>query len=207
MLQQLTSPYVVQEFDYLMDGGETYLVQEYVRGVELSEWQQETRPMHELIRLYARIAQGLADVHDAGVVHRDLKPDNVIVGSDGHAKILDFGLAKLRQQNEQQHSRPDTRMDTISAEMTQEGVTLRLFVACGLAEEVLVNYDVDGIDLDFLRHICYFRETRLYQPVTPTHRDMLTDVVRQIREHVLAASQRRAGILARGGSEHLGLGG
>ena len=58
-------------------------------------------------------------------------------------------------------------------------------------EEVLVNYDVDGIDLDFLRHICYFRETRLYQPVTPAHRDMLTDMVRQIREHVLAASQRR----------------
>lgn len=58
-------------------------------------------------------------------------------------------------------------------------------------EEVLVNYDVDGIELDFLRHICYFRETRLYQPVTPAHRDMLTDVVRRIREHVLAASQRR----------------
>jgi hypothetical protein len=45
--------------------------------------------------------------------------------------------------------------------------------------------------LDFLRHICYFRETRLYQPVTPAHRDMLTDMMRQIREHVLAASQRR----------------
>jgi hypothetical protein len=58
-------------------------------------------------------------------------------------------------------------------------------------EEVLEQYDVDGIDLDFLRHICYFKETRLYQPVTPAHRDMLTDMVRQVRERVLAASERK----------------
>ena len=58
-------------------------------------------------------------------------------------------------------------------------------------EEVLQNYDVDGIDLDFLRHICYFQETRLHQPVTPAHRDLLTDMVRQIRARVMAASQRR----------------
>jgi hypothetical protein len=58
-------------------------------------------------------------------------------------------------------------------------------------EEVLANYDVDGIDLDFLRHICYFKETRLCQPVTPAHRDMLTYMVGQIHEHVLAAGRRK----------------
>ena len=58
-------------------------------------------------------------------------------------------------------------------------------------EEVLDNYDVDGIDLDFLRHICYFKETRLHEAVTPAHRDLLTDMVRQIRERVLAASERK----------------
>ena len=64
-----------------------------------------------------------------------------------------------------------------------------LMVRC--IEEVLDKYDVDGIDLDFLRHICYFKETRLHQPVTGEHRDLLTDMVRQIREHVLAASARK----------------
>jgi len=57
--------------------------------------------------------------------------------------------------------------------------------------EVLENYDVDGIDLDFLRHACYFKETRLGEPVTPAHRDLLTDMVRQMRELVLASSERR----------------
>jgi hypothetical protein len=57
--------------------------------------------------------------------------------------------------------------------------------------EVLENYDVDGIDLDFLRHICYFRETRLGEPVTPAHRELLTAMVRQMRELILAASARK----------------
>ena len=57
--------------------------------------------------------------------------------------------------------------------------------------EVLEKYDVDGIELDFLRHVCYFKETRLYQPVMPAHRDLLTDLVRQVREAVLAASRRK----------------
>jgi hypothetical protein len=57
--------------------------------------------------------------------------------------------------------------------------------------EVLENYDVDGIDLDFLRHACYFKETRLGEPVTPAHRQMLTDMVRQMRGLVLASSERR----------------
>lgn len=57
--------------------------------------------------------------------------------------------------------------------------------------EVLENYDVDGIDLDFLRHACYFKETRLGEPVTPAHRQLLTDMVRQMRELMLASSERR----------------
>jgi len=57
--------------------------------------------------------------------------------------------------------------------------------------EVLENYDVDGIELDFLRQICYFRETRLYQPVTDLHRRQMTDLVRRIRRSVLEAGRRK----------------
>ena len=58
-------------------------------------------------------------------------------------------------------------------------------------KDVLDRYDVDGIDLDFMRHPCYFKETRRMEPVTPEHRDILTDLVSRIREAVLAASQRK----------------
>jgi hypothetical protein len=58
-------------------------------------------------------------------------------------------------------------------------------------KDVLDRYDVDGIDLDFQRHICYFKETRRYEPVTPAHCDLLTNLVGRIRKEVLAASERK----------------
>ena len=58
-------------------------------------------------------------------------------------------------------------------------------------KDVLDRYDIDGVDLDFQRHICYFEETRRYEPVTAEHCDMLTDLVGKIREEVLAASERK----------------
>ncbi len=58
-------------------------------------------------------------------------------------------------------------------------------------KDVLDRYDVDGVDLDFQRHICYFKETRRYEPVTAEHCEMLTDLVGKIRKEVLAASERK----------------
>ena len=58
-------------------------------------------------------------------------------------------------------------------------------------KDVLERYDVDGIDMDFLRHQCYFKETRLHEPVTSEHLDMLTDMVAKVRAVVLAASKKK----------------
>lgn len=58
-------------------------------------------------------------------------------------------------------------------------------------KNVLRNYDVDGVDLDFLRHPAFFQETRDFKPVTKQHLELMTDLVRQIREEVLEASSRR----------------
>ena len=58
-------------------------------------------------------------------------------------------------------------------------------------KEVLEDYDVDGVDLDFLRHPAFFQETRLFQPATQPHLEMMTDLVGRIRKEVLAASRRK----------------
>lgn len=58
-------------------------------------------------------------------------------------------------------------------------------------KEVLAGYDVDGVDLDFLRHPAFFPETRLFKPVTRPHLEMMTDMVGRIRAEVLAASRRK----------------
>ena len=77
--------------------GRPYIVMEHLAGAPLSHVAAENRPMPlgTLARLMGEVLAGLAAAHQHGVVHRDLKPDNIFVTPAGHAKLLDFGIAKL----------------------------------------------------------------------------------------------------------------
>jgi serine/threonine protein kinase/tetratricopeptide (TPR) repeat protein len=76
--------------------GSTYIVMEYVEGRTLRQLiDGKPLPLSEALRIAAEIAEGLAEAHKEGVIHRDLKPDNIIVRPDRRPKILDFGIAKL----------------------------------------------------------------------------------------------------------------
>lgn len=73
-----------------------YLILEYIDGESLADLiASGSLTVRNTLQLGAQIAEGLAAAHDAGVIHRDLKPDNVRIATDGTAKILDFGLARL----------------------------------------------------------------------------------------------------------------
>jgi serine/threonine-protein kinase len=97
-LSRLNHPAIATIFDFDSEGGTDFLVMEYVQGITLAEkLAGGALPEPELIDLGIQIADALEAAHEQGVVHRDLKPGNVVVTPRGRVKVLDFGLAKLLQ--------------------------------------------------------------------------------------------------------------
>ena len=92
-LAKLNHPNVVTVHEVGTRGQASYLVMEHVDGGTVREWTVAAqRTPLEIAEVYAQAAQGLAAAHAAGLVHRDIKPDNVLIGSDGRVRISDFGL-------------------------------------------------------------------------------------------------------------------
>ena len=73
--------------------GGVFLAMELVPGVTLREWAKTPGSWREIVRVFVAVARGLDAAHRVGLVHRDIKPDNLIVGHDGRARLIDFGLA------------------------------------------------------------------------------------------------------------------
>src|SRR4051794_28369684 len=92
---QLTHPNIVTVIDRGEQDGRQFIVFEYVDGMNLKELVAQEGPLApgEAIELALQIARGLAFAHEQGLVHRDVKPQNVLLDADGRAKVTDFGIA------------------------------------------------------------------------------------------------------------------
>src|SRR5438067_3530006 len=97
VMARVSHPNVLPIFEVGRDGDRVFLVTELVDGSSLRAYFAAPRPIAELARVLALAAHGLAAAHARGVVHRDFKPDNVLVGRDGRVCVCDFGLANLVQ--------------------------------------------------------------------------------------------------------------
>jgi len=96
---RLCHPNVVQVFDAGEEDGRPFLVMEYVDGESVADRLARRHPFgtDEVIALAAQVAAGLAHAHGRGIVHRDVKPHNVILRGDGVAKLTDFGIARAME--------------------------------------------------------------------------------------------------------------
>jgi hypothetical protein len=92
-MAKLSHPNLVAVYDVGMDGDQLFVAMELIAGQTLRSWVRG-KPAHEIIDSYVAAGRGLAAAHGAGIVHRDFKPDNVLVGDDGRVAVGDFGLAR-----------------------------------------------------------------------------------------------------------------
>jgi serine/threonine protein kinase/tetratricopeptide (TPR) repeat protein len=98
MASSLNHPHIVTVYDAGEFDGRQYLVTEYVDGGTLNDWAKEhKRTWKQIVELLTGVADGLAAAHQAGMVHRDVKPANILVARNGYAKLADFGLARLTE--------------------------------------------------------------------------------------------------------------
>jgi tetratricopeptide (TPR) repeat protein/tRNA A-37 threonylcarbamoyl transferase component Bud32 len=118
-LAQLSHPNVVAVYDVGRAEGGVFVAMELVSGVAGDVWLRTRRPWQEVVRVFRDLARGLAAAHAVGLVHRDFKPANIILGSDGRARVLDFGLARAA---DLPRSSGDVAISSDSIEQVDESV-------------------------------------------------------------------------------------
>ena len=118
---------IVQIYDVSTSAGRVFLAMEYVRGRTLRQQLAEAEPgapYQRVVEWFVAAGQGLAAVHRAGLVHRDFKPDNVMVGEDGRVLLLDFGLVGDSDVDTAADATADASARRVSVDLTVTGSVL-----------------------------------------------------------------------------------
>jgi eukaryotic-like serine/threonine-protein kinase len=183
-LARLSHPNVTQVYEVGEHEGTVFLAMEYVEGVSLREWQAQTsRRWPQLLDVHLAAGEGLAAAHAAGIVHRDYKPANVLVGVDGRVRVADFGLASGSGLMSEEVRPSDSPLHGPLSELTSPGT--KLGTPAYMSPEQLRGEDVDARSDQFSWCVALW-EALFGQ--RPYELDELR--VRGVREHSVAPAGR-----------------
>jgi serine/threonine protein kinase len=143
-MAKLSHPNIVTVHEVASFEEQIYVVMEFVPGVTLRRWLETKRSRAERLDVFLQAARGLLAAHEVGIVHRDFKPENVIVGDDGRVRVLDFGLATAEDDGTppEAASSCEAADDDKPASLTQTGQ--RLGTPAYMAPEQLLGRRADA---------------------------------------------------------------
>jgi eukaryotic-like serine/threonine-protein kinase len=140
-LAQLSHPNVVGVHDVGSHEGDVFVAMEFVAGQTLRKWLDGTRTPREILAVFRAAGAGLGAAHKLGIVHRDFKPENVMVGDDGRVRVLDFGLAQPGERATTRPSLPSIK-SADSIDLTRAGAIMG--TPAYMAPEQDLGDEVDG---------------------------------------------------------------
>jgi eukaryotic-like serine/threonine-protein kinase len=130
-LAKLQHPNVVVVHDVGTHDERVWLAMEFVEGQTLGAWLRESsRSWKEIVEVIGDAGRGIAAAHASDILHRDLKPDNIMVATDGRVRVMDFGLARSRskqptmQSTRHEHDALEKRVEALSLQVTRAGSLL-----------------------------------------------------------------------------------
>ena len=148
----LSSPYIVNVYDWGQDNGTYYIVMEFVRGIDLKSAIQQRGAINQrkVAEIGSQVCQALSVAHNQDIIHRDIKPQNIMVQPDGNVKVMDFGIARAKNSVMQQTSSVLGTAHYISPEQAQgkelSGTSDIYSLGCVLYEAATGQLPFDGPD-------------------------------------------------------------
>jgi tetratricopeptide (TPR) repeat protein len=192
-MARLAHPNVVAIYDVGTIDDRVFFAMELVDGPTLREWLEAKRSWREVVRVFVQAGRGLAAAHHAGIVHRDFKPENVLVGADGRVRVTDFGIAAAAR-GEAVPPEPELtkRTSVLSQPITRPGTFLG--TPAYMAPEQLAGDPADARSDQFA--FCVTLYEALYGE-RPFGGDTLAELSSAIREGKLRAAPKDSLVPAR----------
>ena len=148
----LQSPYIVNVYDWGQDDGTYFIVMEFVRGTDLKSAIQQRGAINQrkVAEIGSQVCQALSVAHGLDIIHRDIKPQNIMVQPDGNVKVMDFGIARAKNSVKTQTSSVLGTAHYISPEQAQgkelDGTSDMYSLGCVLYEAATGQLPFDGPD-------------------------------------------------------------
>ncbi|MEM9455094.1 MAG: serine/threonine-protein kinase [Myxococcota bacterium] len=156
-MARLSHPNVVTVHEVGHSAEQVFLAMEFIRGQSLDQWIHSKPGWPQVLEVFVQAGRGLMAAHEAGLVHRDLKPHNIMRGEDGVVKVLDFGLARTRSDQLDEPTdarRPSGSSSILSSPLTLTGTVMG--TPAYMAPEQFVAGPIDARSDQFSFCVAFF---------------------------------------------------